>query len=61
MDVLRHPVVIAGGTILVLTWLTNVLTRGEGANPLAAALGNPSGSVPYAVGASAMGPVGGLF
>lgn len=61
MDVFRHPVVIVGGTILVLTWVANVLTRAEGASPLAAALGNPSGSVPYVTGAPSMGPLGGLF
>lgn len=56
-----HPVVVAGATILALTWAVRVALRPTGADPVAVALGNPTGAVPYAIGARAMGPVGGVF
>ena len=57
----QHPVVIAGFVFVALVLISRVVTRPAGSDVLAVALGNPSGTVPYAVGASAMGPVGGMF
>ena len=57
----RHPVITAAAVFVTLVVVSRLVTKPASSNALAAALGNPSGSVPYAVGASAMGPVGGLF
>lgn len=57
----RHPVITAAAVFVALVVLSRLVTKPANSNALAAALGNPSGSVPYAIGASAMGPIGGMF
>jgi len=46
---------------VALVIASRLFSKPAGSSALSAALGNPSGSVPYAIGARAMGPVGGMF
>lgn len=57
----RHPVITAAAVFVALVVLTRLVTKPAGSNPISVALGSPSGAVPYAIGASVMGPIGGVF
>lgn len=57
----RHPVLTAAAVFVALVIASRLVSKPAGSSAISAALGNPSGSVPYAIGARAMGPLGGLF
>lgn len=57
----RHPVITAAAVFVALVVLSRLVNKPAGSNAISVALGSPSGAVPYAIGASVMGPIGGVF
>jgi len=58
---MKNPLVIFGVAFVAMVVASRVLLKPESSSIVGAALGNPSGSVPFAIGATAIGPIGGVF
>jgi len=58
---MKDPFVIFGVAFVLMVVASRVALKPATSSVVGAALGNPSGSVPFAIGAGSIGPVGGVF